>query len=85
MARISQSLLLQADETLHLESLLRRRTLEDRIARRCRALLLAAQGMSNVEIGVKIDMHRNAISNIRTRFGQVGLACLEDAPRSGNS
>jgi transposase len=83
MARIAQSLLLQTDETFHLESLLRRRTLEDRIARRCRALLLAAQGMSNVEIAVKLDMHRNAISNIRTRFGQVGLACLEDAPRSG--
>jgi hypothetical protein len=56
MARIAQSLLLQADEVLHLESLLRRRTLEDRIARRCRALLLAAQGMSNVEIAVKLDM-----------------------------
>jgi hypothetical protein len=39
--------------------------------------------MGNVEIAVKLDMHRNAISNIRTRFGQVGLACLEDAPPSG--
>jgi len=27
--------------------------------------LLAAQGMSNVEIATKLDMHRNAISNIR--------------------
>lgn len=83
MARIAQPLLLQPDEVLHLESLLRRSTLEVRVARRCRALLLAAQGMSNVEIAVKLDMHRNAISNIRTHFEQVGLACVEDAPRSG--
>ena len=68
MARIAQPLLLQPDQTLHLESLLRRGTLELRVARRCQALLLAAEGMSNVEIGMKLDMHRNAIGNIRTRF-----------------
>jgi DNA-binding CsgD family transcriptional regulator len=65
MARTAQPLLLQPNQVLHLESLLRRSTLELRIARRCRALLLAAEGMSNVEIGVKLDMHRNAISNTR--------------------
>ena len=83
MARIVQPLLLQPDQVLHLESLLRLGTLELRVAKRCRALLLAADGLSNVEIGTKLDMHRNAISNIRTRFQQIGLDCLEDAPRSG--
>jgi transposase len=83
MARTAQPLLLQPDQVLHLESLLRRSTLEHRIARRCRALLLAAEGMSNVEIGMKLDMHRNAISNVRTRFQQSGLSCVEDAPRAG--
>ena len=83
MARIAQHLLLQPDQVLHLESLLRRNTLELRVARRCRALLLAAEGLSNTEIGMKLDMHRNAISNIRTRFQQIGLSCVEDAPRAG--
>lgn len=83
MARISPPLYLTTDQTLHLESLLRRNTLEHRTARRCRALLLAAEGMSNVEIGMKLDMHRNAIHNIRTRFEQIGMACLDDAPRAG--
>jgi transposase len=83
MARIAHSLSLQPDQKLHLESLLRLGTLEHRVARRCRALLLASDGMSNVEIGVKLDMHRNAISKIRNRFEKIGLACLDDAPRSG--
>ena len=83
MARTAQPLFLQPDQVIHLESLLRRSTIELRIARRCRALLLAAEGMSNVEIGVKLDMHRNAISNIRSRFQQIGLSCVEDAPRAG--
>jgi putative transposase len=83
MARISQPLVLTTDQALHLESLLRRNTLELRVARRCRALLLAAQGLGNVEIGMKLDMHRNAIRNIRARFGRLGPACVEDAPRAG--
>jgi methylphosphotriester-DNA--protein-cysteine methyltransferase len=36
-------------------------------------------------LAVKLDMHRNAISNIRTRFMDVRLACVEDAPRLGKS
>lgn len=83
MARIAQPLLLQPDEVLHLESLLRRSTLELRVARRCRALLLASDGFSNTEIGTKLDMHRNAISNIRNRFQKIGMTCVEDAPRAG--
>jgi hypothetical protein len=83
MARIAHPLLLQPDQVLRLESLLRLGTLELRVAKRFQALLLAADGLSNVEIGTKLDMHRNAISNIRTRFQQIGLDCLEDAHRLG--
>ena len=50
MARIAHPLMLQPDQVRHLESLLRRSTLELRVARRCRALLLAADGLSNTEI-----------------------------------
>jgi len=39
--------------------------------------------LSDVEIGTKLDMRLDAISNIRTRFQQIGLDCLEDAPCSG--
>ena len=83
MARTVQPLLLQPDQTRHLKSLLRRGTLELRVANRCRALLLAAEGLGNVDIAGRLGMHRNAIANLRSRFQQFGLACLEDAPRAG--
>jgi transposase len=46
-------------------------------------LLLAAEGVSNVEIGAKVGLHRNAVAGIRSRFADDGLGCLEDAARSG--
>ena len=46
-------------------------------------LLLAAEGWNNVDIGDKLDLHRNGVAKIRARFVQHGLDCLEDAPRSG--
>ena len=83
MPRTATPLILDIDQNNHLQALLRRNTLELRVAKRCRALLLAADGMSNVEIGEKLGMHRNAIANIRNRFTEVGLDSLEDAARSG--
>ena len=83
MSRIAESLMLNSDQISHLETLLRRNTLEQRVAKRCRVLLLAAEGVSNVEIGTKLDMHRNGVRKIRNRFIEVGLDCLEDAARSG--
>ncbi len=59
MARIAHPLFLLPDQVVHLETLLRRSTLELRVARRCRALLLAAEGLSNTEIGMKLDMQRH--------------------------
>ena len=83
MPRTANPLMLDPDQTVYLQSLLRRNSLEHRVAKRCRVLLLAAEGVSNVEIGTKLDMHRNAITNIRNRFAKDGLDCLEDAARSG--
>lgn len=83
MARIAESLMLNPDQISHLEALLRRNTLEQRVAKRCRVLLLAAEGVSNVEIGTKLDLHRNGVCKIRNRFIEVGLDCLEDAARPG--
>ena len=75
--------MLNPDQISHLEALLRRNTLEQRVAKRCRVLLLAAEGVSNVEIGTKLDLHRNGVSKIRNRFIEGGLDCLEDAVRPG--
>jgi len=83
MARIAKLLTLSLDQRSHLEALLRRRTLEHRVVKRCRVLLLAAESLGNVAIAEKLDRHRNGVAKIRARFAQQGLDCLEDAPRPG--
>ncbi|MCF7733001.1 MAG: helix-turn-helix domain-containing protein [Akkermansiaceae bacterium] len=83
MARTAPPLALNSDLTDHLQTLLRQGTLEQRVAKRCRVLLLAAEGLGNVEIGTKLDLHRNGVAKIRNRFTKDGLDCLVDATRPG--
>ena len=83
MARTAEPLALNSDQIAHLQTLLQRSTLEQRVAKRCRVLLLAAEGLSNVEIGTRIDMHRNGVTKIRNRFVKDGFDCLDDAARPG--
>ena len=83
MPRMTKPLELDTDQLAHLQSLLRRDKLEQRVARRCRVLLLAAEGTGNIEIGAKVGLHRNAVAGIRSRFLKDGIGCLEDAARSG--
>jgi transposase len=83
VARTTEALLLTSDQFDHLHTLLQRRTLEHRVARRCRVILLAAEGLGNVEIAKTLDLHRNGVAKIRRRFTDQGLGSLEDAPRAG--
>lgn len=62
---------------------MRRTTLEYRVARRCQVLLLAADTVSNVESASMLDLHRNGVANIRSRFAKQVLDCLEDDARPG--
>lgn len=83
MARIAEPLVLSKSERTKLNSMLKRGTLEHRVARRCRVLLLSADGIDNVEIALRLDMHRNGVAKVRGRFAKQGLCCLEDNPRAG--
>lgn len=83
MSRTAAPLVLTSDQHSHLQALVRQGALEQRVAVRSRVLLLAAEGWNNVDIGDKLDLHRNGVAKIRARFVQHGLDCLEDAPRSG--
>jgi DNA-binding MarR family transcriptional regulator len=69
-----------------------RRELERRAARysgvhrdvvRAKAILLAAEGLSNTEIGERLAQSRQAVSRWRKRFCEEGLQGLEERPRSG--
>jgi len=50
---------------------------------RAKAILYAAEGMTNQEIAERLDASRQAVSDWRRRFCQEGLQGLEEKPRSG--
>jgi DNA-binding CsgD family transcriptional regulator len=50
---------------------------------RAKAILLAADGLSNTEIGEQLGQSRQAVSTWRKRFCQEGLQGLEERPRPG--
>jgi transposase len=66
-----------------LESWTRAATVEARIAKRSRIVLLASDGLSNREIGQTVDMHYNQVAVWRRRYGTYGLAGLDDEERPG--
>jgi transposase len=66
-----------------LESWTRAGTVEARVAKRARIVLLAAEGHSNRDIGVLVDLHYNQVGMWRQRYGDYGLAGLDDLERSG--
>jgi transposase-like protein len=50
---------------------------------RARAILLAAEGLSNALIADRLGVSRQSVSEWRKRFFDDGLAGLEERPRSG--
>jgi transposase len=58
-------------------------TVEARVAKRARIVLLAADGYCNRDIGVLVDLHYNQVGMWRQRYTDYGLAGLDDLERSG--
>ena len=50
---------------------------------RAKAILLAAEGLQNKQIGKRLEMPRQIISKWRKRFFEERLAGLQDRPRRG--
>jgi transposase len=66
-----------------LEGWCRAGTVESRVAKRARIVLLAADGRSNRDIGELVDLHYNQVGVWRQRYREFGLAGLDDLERSG--
>ena len=66
-----------------LKGLLARRTLAHRYARRIRVVLLAAEGVSGVEIARRVSITVPQVSRIRKRFEKAGVEGLVEKPRPG--
>jgi transposase len=50
---------------------------------RAKVVLLAAQGLSNKEIGERLQLPRQIVSKWRKRFFEERLAGLQERPRRG--
>jgi transposase len=74
---------LSAVERAQLETWTRRRTSAQALALRSRIVLLAAEGLSNVEIARQLGIQRNTVAKWRSRFLEHRLDGLSDEPRPG--
>lgn len=74
---------LSAEERETLERWARNGKTEQRVARRARIILAAADGEQTVRIAERLGERASTVSRWRQRFFKGGLAGLDDAPRSG--
>ena len=66
-----------------MERWVRSRTVPARDAQRARLVLLAADGVSNREIGEIVGMHYNQVGVWRRRYAELGIDGLDDEARPG--
>jgi transposase len=77
------ALVITDEDRDELERRVRSRTVEARMGQRARVVLLAGDGVSNRAIGEKVGLHYNQVAVWRRRFGEFGIAGLDDEQRSG--
>jgi transposase len=66
-----------------LEGWLRSSTIQAGLAQRARIVLLAADGLTNVEIATQVGVSRPTVTGWRARYGRSGIGGLSDEARSG--
>jgi transposase len=66
-----------------LERWVRSSTMPAGLAQRARIVLLAADGVSNVEISERLGVSKPTVTSWRDRYRDGGIAALDDLPRSG--
>jgi transposase len=74
---------LSDDERAQLEAWTRRRTSAQALAQRSRIVLLAADGLTNIEIAQRLGVGRPMVTKWRSRFAERRLDGLCDEPRRG--
>jgi transposase len=74
---------LSVEQRHELQARARRYTLPYRDVVRAKIVLMAAEGLDNDEIALRLDTRREIVSKWRKRFFEHGLAGLEELPRGG--
>jgi transposase-like protein len=77
------AIVLGADDRDRLEAVVRRRTAPQRDVQRARIVLMAADGLDNVVIAVRVGVDVNTVLKWRKRFFEEGIDGLGDRHRSG--
>ncbi len=83
MPRTSEPISLSKKEKVELSALTRKHNLPQGFVRRVRIVLLADEGIENLEIAARLGLHRNSIAKWRSRYQREGIAGLEDKARPG--
>ena len=83
MAKTATPIRLRAGERRTLQAWQRAHKTERRVAERAHIILLAARGMSNLEIAAQLGTRPARVSKWRTRFARQRLAGLADQARPG--
>ncbi len=76
-------ILLERNEREYLEAITKKYTSPYCDVMRAKVVLLAAEGLSNKEIGQRLDLPRQIVSKWRKRFFDKRLAGLQEQPRRG--
>lgn len=77
------AILLEHEERKLLQATTRKYTSQYRDVMRAKVILLAAEGLSNKEIGKRLDLPRQIVSKWRKRFFEQRLVGLQERPRRG--
>ena len=84
MPRISPyKVFLAVDEKKQLQRIARKYTSPYCDVMRAKIVLLASEGLSNKQIGERLDLPRQIVSKWRKRFFDQRLAGLQEMPRRG--
>jgi len=77
------AILLEHEERKRLQATTGKYTSQYRDVMRAKVILLAAEGLSNKEIGKRLDLPRQIVSKWRKRFFEQRLVGLQERPRRG--
>ena len=83
MAFVATEITLSGEERAGLEEVVAAARSEQRMVRRARVVLLAAEGMTNRRIAVAVGLSEQKVAQWRNRFAEHRVAGLGDLPRSG--
>jgi len=76
---------LRGKDKTRLRSWLRSTSIAAGLAQRARIVLLAGDGIPNVEIAQRVGVSRPTVNHWRDRYLEGGVAALHDRPRSGRT